>query len=55
MNTTLHYEKLIKEFESKLERELQEQEMDFLNWIHIKHTRGSFGNVSVKERANSCS
>ncbi|MBB6453885.1 hypothetical protein HNQ94_002336 [Salirhabdus euzebyi] len=37
MNTTIDLERLVIEFETKLNRELNKREWEFLTWVHNKH------------------
>lgn len=37
MNTEISLEHLLDEIKLKLKRELEDQEVDFLSWMHIQH------------------
>ncbi|MFD2923344.1 hypothetical protein [Halobacillus naozhouensis] len=39
MNQETYYQYLIKEFESKLERSLKKEELQFINWLAEEHSK----------------
>ncbi|WP_176142380.1 hypothetical protein [Halobacillus hunanensis] len=39
MNQEAFYQSLIEEFESKLERSLKKEELQFINWIAEEHSK----------------
>lgn len=39
MNTIINFRFLVEEFERELNRELKQQEKDFLFWVFLKHLK----------------